>query len=131
MAELAQDPVAAVRAQLNGEMSHVMDNSQPTPTQAEIDGKMLGRIESFEHRDAPRMRSLEEQQSMIADAEENRAVLLGRERAERDRVASASGGSVLARAPPPAQHQDVDEANREAARRQAAARAQQPRPPSA
>jgi len=127
-----RDPVAGVRAQLNEEMSHVMDNTQPTPTQAELDAGKLGIPEPVQHRDAPHMRPLEEQQRMVADAEEERAETLMRDRAEREGTASPPARqqqrSMAQQRDEDAERrqQEQDEANRESARRQAAARAQQP-----
>jgi hypothetical protein len=65
---MAESNEAAVRARLAAEADKVMNESRPTPTQAEVDAVRTGNHDDRPADDNPTMRPLHEQRAMIEEA---------------------------------------------------------------
>lgn len=105
---------AGVRAELNAEAERVMNESRPTPTQAENDAVKRGemRPEDTEDPDNPAMCSLGEQQARIAEASNDRAAYSTRQMrparvSDGDRITSTT--ESRRRFEPPVQPRKADQ----------------------
>jgi hypothetical protein len=75
-----------VRKDLSRQQNEVMEQSQPTPTQEEIDRAKLGLpVDEKEQVNSPSMPGLEEQQNRVAEATTNRSGYNTRDSAARKR----------------------------------------------